>query len=70
MQTTQLKVEGMNCVSCVTAVEQALEAVPKVKSVEVNLDGAMATVEHDGANEAELVRAVADEGYQASVASR
>ena len=64
---TQLKIEGMNCVSCVAHIEKALEAVPGVKEAAVTLgEGAM--VEHENADEQKLIRAVAAAGdYKAEV---
>ena len=66
-ETTNLKIEGMTCVNCAVHVEKALEAVRKVRAVTVRLDEG-AQVEHDGADEKELVRAVAAAGsYRAEV---
>ena len=37
MQTTELKVDGMTCGSCVASVTKALKRVPGVQDVEVDL---------------------------------
>lgn len=66
-QTTNLRIEGMTCPNCAVHVEKALEAVRGVTSVTVKLDEG-ARVEHDGADERELNRAVAAAGdYKAEV---
>lgn len=64
MKTTALKITGMNCAACASAVKNALAAVPKVRAAEVSLERGSARVEHDGADEGALLRAVADEGYE------
>ncbi len=33
-----IKVEGMSCMHCVKKVEQALKAIPEIKSVKVDLE--------------------------------
>lgn len=64
---TNLKIEGMNCVSCVAHIEKALEAVPGVQQASVNL-GSGATVEHNGVDPQKLIRAVAAAGdYKAEL---
>ncbi len=60
----QLTIEGMTCPHCVSHVKAALEAVPGVQRVEVDLKTGQATVEGDVTFEA-LARAVAEEGYTA-----
>jgi copper chaperone CopZ len=68
MQTTHLRIQGMTCINCATHVQKALEAIPGVRDVRVSLDEG-ATVEHEGAPEDAMVRAVgAAGGYQAEVA--
>ena len=62
----ELSIEGMHCASCVGRVEQALAAVPGVRSAAVNLATNRATVEAAGfVDAAALVAAVATTGYQA-----
>ncbi|MCL4455449.1 MAG: heavy-metal-associated domain-containing protein [Deinococcus sp.] len=62
----KLRVEGMSCGHCVSAVRKALEKVPGVeKVVEVSLERGEAIVEGAPKPE-ELVVAVQEEGYQAT----
>lgn len=64
---TQLKVEGMTCGHCQSAVKQALESVEGVEKAEVNLEQGTAQVV-GSADTAKLIAAVEEEGYQASAA--
>jgi len=57
-------VTGMTCASCVARVGKALRSVPGVVSASVNLASEKATVEYiDGADIADMRRAVKDAGY-------
>lgn len=56
-QTTKLKITGMSNLNTVTHVQKALEAVPGVTDASVTQDEG-ATVEHDGADPQQLLRAV------------
>ena len=47
MQTETLKVGGMTCGGCVSAVTKALRAVPGVKDVSVSLQAGEARVDFD-----------------------
>ena len=67
MTKTTLKIEGMMCEGCVKSVKESLEKTDKVTSVDVNLKKGTATVEHDGASDESLVKAVVDAGFRASV---
>jgi copper chaperone len=62
--TTELKITGMSCQHCVGAVTRALQSVPGVTAVQVDLAGAFARVEGEAETDA-LVRAVVDAGYGA-----
>ncbi len=66
-QTIQLAIDGMTCASCVARVEKSLAAVPGVLKASVNLASESATVElvSGAAAVRDLVRAVADAGYEA-----
>ena len=65
---TKLEVEGMSCNHCVNAVTRALGSVPGVdRVVEVNLDRGEAVIE-GGADVAQLVAAVEEEGFKAAPA--
>jgi len=62
---TILQIEGMSCAHCVQHVKEALEAVPGVKSAEVNLKAKNAAVEHgDKVSLAALKTAVEEAGYE------
>jgi copper chaperone len=71
MQTTELKVAGMSCGSCVAAVTKALKRVPGVQDVEVDLGGGIARVrgEHVAHQLPELVAALGGAGYEAAAAT-
>ena len=62
-------VHGMSCASCVAAVENALTAVPGVRTAAVNLAAERGSVQYDpaAATPAALVRAVADAGFTPTV---
>lgn len=65
----KLKVEGMMCEHCVAHVTTALEGVDGVSDVRVSLDEGSATLDATAAvSDDELIKAITDAGYQASVA--
>ena len=64
---TSLEVGGMSCASCAGRVEKALRAVPGVLDANVNLATERATVHAQGPTAAQLVAAVEQAGYTASV---
>ncbi|GAA5157585.1 heavy-metal-associated domain-containing protein [Viridibacterium curvum] len=68
MIETKLAVKGMTCGGCVRSVERVLTALPGVTRVEVSLELASATVQHDEARsgKAELARAVQEAGFEAA----
>jgi len=60
---TELKIKGMTCNHCKSAVENALKSVDGVNNVEVDLENGVARV--DGAAvAADMIQAVEAEGYQ------
>jgi copper chaperone CopZ len=61
--TTEIEISGMNCQHCVAAVTRALEAVPGVTAVAVDLAAGRARVD-GAADPGSLERAVIDAGYQ------
>lgn len=67
---TRLKIAKLSDPADVAHIEKALEAVPKVQSVVLNLDEHEAIVEHDGADESELTSSVKQVGYLATVERR
>lgn len=64
-QTTQLKISGMGCASCVGRVESALQTVPGVSGASVNFATETAQVTHDGQVSA-LIDALSGAGYPAA----
>ncbi|MBW4983500.1 heavy metal translocating P-type ATPase [Mameliella sp. CS4] len=68
--TVKLSIASMSCASCVGRVDKALEAVPGVLEVNVNLAAETATVRYveGAATHADLLAASADIGYPATVA--
>lgn len=69
MKTVQLKVSGMSCGHCVGSVKHALESIPGVSQVEVNLSEGSSTVSGTNFENVALVEAVKEEGYSAEIAS-
>jgi copper chaperone len=63
----ELKVSGMSCQHCSAAVTKALETVPGVSRVNVDLGSGLARIEGDAPLDA-LVRAVTEAGYEAAPA--
>jgi Cu+-exporting ATPase len=63
----QLRVEGMHCASCVSAVERALNRLDGVSDAQVNLatESARVTIDAGRVNLEELTRAVESAGYSA-----
>ncbi len=70
MKTTRLKVSGMTCEHCVRAVEGALRNQPGVRNATVHLENGAAEVEFEESSVApeQLIAAVREEGYEATVA--
>lgn len=68
METVTLKVTGMTCMGCVGSVKRVLQGMDGVKSADVSLDKAQATVQYDAnqVNPAQLKAAIEDAGYEAA----
>ncbi|WP_239254430.1 heavy-metal-associated domain-containing protein [Listeria ilorinensis] len=66
MEQQILKIDGMSCAHCKKRVEEALQGVQGVKSAEVSLEKEEAIVSYDASlvQEAELVEAVEEAGYE------
>ncbi|CUK09863.1 Copper-transporting P-type ATPase [Ruegeria denitrificans] len=64
-QTTQLKISGMGCASCVGRVETALRDVPGVSDASVNFATETAQVTYDG-QVSGLINALSHAGYPAA----
>ena len=71
VETASISVEGMRCGACCTKVETALASQNGVKTVSVNLETKLATVEFYPAKVAksELVQAVSDAGFAVNEAA-
>lgn len=67
-ETVNLDVSGMHCEKCVARVKDALEGVEGVTGADVSLEANAATVEGHGFDAAELVAAVEEVGFGASLA--
>ena len=62
---TKVKINGMSCRHCVSHVTKALEGLPGVKNVKVNLDTAEATFDKpDSVTMDDVTKAVEDAGYE------
>jgi len=61
-----LKITGMKCAGCVSAVEQTLSAITSVEEVNVSLEEARATVSGD-AEVSELIAAIESAGFNAEL---
>lgn len=63
---TTLRIEGMSCNHCLSAVGSALRAVPGVQDATVNLNEGTAIITHnDSVVISDLIAAVDEAGYQA-----
>jgi copper chaperone CopZ len=67
VQTTQLQITGMSCQACVSHVEQALRGVSGVAAVKVDLAAGKAEIQHQGASLSQMIEAVVEAGYEATV---
>ena len=66
-ETVILRVGGMGCEGCVTAVHEALRALPGVRRVAVRLKEGQAEVEAEApANRKAMIAAVDKAGYDAA----
>ncbi len=66
--TIKLDISGMTCNHCVMHTRKALEAIPGVSAVEVNLEPGGAVVEAEGVDAQTLIAAVKEAGYDAVIA--
>lgn len=66
MSKKTLKIEGIMCEGCVKSVKEALEKIPGITSVDVNLKKGTAVVQGDADDET-LIKAVVDAGFRGSV---
>lgn len=59
-----LKIKGMSCQHCVGSVKNALESIPGLSQVTVNLDNEEATFENDNALREEIRAAISKIGFE------
>ncbi|MBH32011.1 MAG: hypothetical protein CMG71_08550 [Candidatus Marinimicrobia bacterium] len=71
VETASISIDGMRCGSCSSKVETALSNHAGVKTVSVDLDAKMATVEYypSKVGKAQLVTAVSNAGFMANEAA-
>lgn len=64
-QTTEFKIEGMDCAHCVESVTKAVNGLPGIENVTVSLASNSATVTRDTAlvSDAAIIEAIEDAGY-------
>jgi copper chaperone CopZ len=62
---TRVAIEGLHGATDTEHIEKALEAVPRVQSVEIDPAAGSAIVRHDGARSTDLVSALGAVGYRA-----
>jgi copper chaperone len=68
MQTIQLTIEGMSCGHCVARVRRALQSVAGVDVRSVDVGSAVAELDPARTKPEDLIRAVDDVGFVASLA--
>ena len=67
METKTYAVPGMHCDYCKAAVTRELEGVNGVQSLEVDLETKLVTVGGDALDDAALVAAIDEAGYDAEL---
>jgi copper chaperone len=67
MQTRTYSVPGMQCGHCKAAVMHELEGVSGVQRVEVDLETKLVTVSGEPLDEASLIEAIDEAGYEAEL---
>ena len=70
MEKVTLRIEGMSCGHCVSAVTKALGSVEGVRVEHVAIGEATVAYEPGVTNETVIAEAVADEGYQVVATER
>lgn len=66
METKTYSVPGMHCGHCTVAVTRELEGVSGVEGVDVDLDTKLVTVHGESLDDAALVAAIDEAGYEAT----
>jgi len=67
--TAVVKIEGMTCASCSVTVRTAVQRLPGIASIEVDVEGGSATVTFDGARVSaeEIAAKITEAGYASTV---
>ena len=60
----RIKIKGMSCQHCVGSVKKALENIPGISQVAVNLDQGEATFENDSVTREEIRGAISKIGFE------
>lgn len=65
MENLTLKLRGMSCAGCASAIDEAIKAVPGVTECAVNFGAELATIKYDSSqtNLTEIQKSVEDAGY-------
>ncbi len=66
MERTTLQVTGMACDGCEQTVTDTLEELEGVSSATADHEADEVNVEHDGVDDATIVSAIEDAGYEAA----
>ncbi len=68
-KTVTIKIEGMTCPLCTTAIKRSLKKVKGVAKVKVKLNTKSATVTYDNktTNTKKLLKAIEDTGYKGNL---
>jgi copper chaperone len=59
-----VKIKGMSCQHCVGSVKKALESIPGISQVNVDLEAAKATFENNGVDKKEIKAAISGIGFE------
>ena len=64
MRMDTIKIKGMSCQHCVGSVKKALESIPGISRVNVDLEGAKATFENNGVDVQQIKAAITGIGFE------
>ncbi len=70
MERVTLRIDGMTCGHCVSQVTTALNDVDGVKVEQVKVGAATVAFDPSATSEAEIRRAIEDQGYAVAAATR
>lgn len=59
-----LKIKGMSCQHCVGSVQKALEAIPGLSEIVVNLDAAEASYKNENVSREDIRAAISKIGFE------